>query len=106
MLPMYHGRWQDRFVTMPLHDDEAPRLAEIGRRVTEVSMQLSDFRSEFRIMVADMVRKETYNAERAADRERIQALEQNSRSLRNLVYSCMGTIIVSIVLYLLLGKAV
>lgn len=89
---------------MPLHDEEAPRLAEIGRRISEVSLQLADFRNEVRIIAAEMVRKETYTAERDALKERLVALESRAKSLQNLIYTSLATIVVSGVLFLLLGK--
>lgn len=91
-------------MTLPLHDDEAPRLAEIGRRISEVSVQLSDFRHEVRIIAAEMVRKETYVAERDALKDRILALESRSKSLQNLIYSCIGAVIVGVVSFLILGE--
>lgn len=64
---------------MPIEDHEAPRLAEIGRRITEVGQNLSDFRAEVRGSFVEMVRKDTYMAERDALKERIVALEQRAR---------------------------
>lgn len=64
---------------MPIEDHEAPRLAEIGRRITEVGQNLSDFRNEVRGSFVEMVRKDTYQAERDALKERIVALEQRAR---------------------------
>lgn len=84
---------------MPVYDDEAPRLAEIGRRIAEVGQNLSDFRSEVRYNFAEMVRKETYTAERDAMRDRINSLESRAKSLQNLVYSGLATIAVSIIVF-------
>lgn len=89
---------------MAAHDEDAPRLAEIGRRISEVSLQLSDFRSEVRSIASEMLRKETYTAERDALKERIVALETRAKSLQNLMYSSIATVVVSGVLLLLLGK--
>lgn len=97
LLSMFTMGWQDQGVTMPLHEDEAPRLAEIGRRLTEVVQSLSDFRSEVRAATSEMVRKETYTVERDALKDRIIALEARSKTLQNLIYSGIGTIVVSVI---------
>lgn len=82
---------------MPFNEDEAPRLAEIGRRITEVGQNLADFRNEVRTVTSEMLRKETYHVERDAMKDRILALEARSKTMQNLIYSGLGTIIVSIV---------
>jgi hypothetical protein len=85
-------------VTVPVQDDEAPRLAEIGRRISEVGQNLSDFRSEVRVSFAEMVRRETYVAERDALKERIVALEQRAKSMQSLFYGSLASVVVAIVL--------
>lgn len=84
---------------MPVYEDEAPRLAEIGRRIAEVGQNLSDFRNEVRVNFAEMVRKDTYAVERDALKERIQALESRAKSLQNLVYSGLATIVISVIIF-------
>jgi hypothetical protein len=83
---------------MPLQDDEAPRLAEIGRRIHEVGQNLSDFRNEVRSNFSEMVRRETYVAERDALKERVVALEQRARSMQSLLYGALASIAVALVL--------
>lgn len=80
-----------------MQDDEAPRLAEIGRRIQEVGQNLSDFRNEVRASLSEMVRRETYVAERDALKERIIALEQRARSTQGLMYGALASIAVAIV---------
>lgn len=82
---------------MPFNEDEAPRLAEIGRRITEVGQNLADFRNEVRTVTSEMLRKETYQVERDAMKDRILALEARSKTMQNLIYSGLVTIIVSVV---------
>lgn len=82
---------------MPLQDDEAPRLAEIGRRITQVGENLNDFRHEVRANLTEMVRRDLYIAERDAIKERLVALEQGRKSLQALVYGGLVAIVVSIV---------
>jgi len=55
---------------MPSTDDDMS-LREIART-------LSDFRSEFRSQVAQLVRADVYRAEQAADRARIAVLEKDA----------------------------
>jgi hypothetical protein len=52
---------------MPVDQDEAPRLAEIARSIT-------DFRNEFREAVATMVRRDVYAAEMRTIEVRLAAL--------------------------------
>lgn len=86
---------------MPLlQDDEAPRLSEIGRRIHEMGQNLSDFRSEVRINFAEMVRRETYIAERDAMKDRIVALEQRAKSFQGLFYGSIASIVVALILML------
>ena len=89
--------WQDQGVTVPIETDEVPRLAEIGRRITEVGANLSDFRNEVRGNFADMVRKDTYAAEREALKDRIVALEQRAKSMQNLMYGALASVAVGVV---------
>lgn len=86
---------------MPIHDDEAPRLAEIGRRITEMGNTLTDFRSEMRANLRDLVPKEAYHAERDAMKERIYNLEQASRTTRGLVLSSVAAGLVSLIMLVL-----
>lgn len=86
---------------MPINDDEAPRLAEIGRRITEMGNTLSDFRNEMRSNMRDLVPKETYHAERDAIKERLTNLEQAARSNRNVVLGAAATGVVSLILLIL-----
>lgn len=81
---------------MPLHDDEAPRLAEIGRRISEVSQTMHDFRNEVRTGFTDMVRKDLYYAEQNALRERITNLETRSKTLQGLAYGSIFTVLASL----------
>lgn len=83
-------------MTMPLHDDEAPRLAEIGRRIAEVSQTVNDFRNEIRANFTEMVRKDLYYAERDAMRERITSLETRAKTLQGLAYGSIFTVIASL----------
>lgn len=82
---------------MPIEDTEAPRLAEIGRRITEMGQTLSDFRAEIRGNFIEMVRKDTYQAERDAMKERIAELERRARSTTNLIYGSLASIAVVLV---------
>lgn len=86
---------------MPIHDDEAPRLAEIGRRITEMGNNITDFRSEMRANLRDLVPKEAYVAERDAIKDRIYNLEQASRATRSLVLGAVASGAVSIVMLVL-----
>lgn len=91
---------------MPLHEDDAPRLSEIGRRITEVGQHMADFRSEVRSSFADMVRKDTYAAEHSALKDRIVNLESRSKTLQGLAYGAIVTLIVSVVgMWLMKGAA-
>lgn len=82
---------------MPIEDTEAPRLAEIGRRIAEVGQSLSDFRAEVRGNFIDMVRKDTYQAERDALKERVLELERRARSTTNLIYGSLASVAVVLV---------
>lgn len=82
---------------MPIEDTEAPRLAEIGRRISEMGQTLSDFRAEVRGNFIDMVRKDTYQAERDALKERVLELERRARSTTNLIYGSLASIAVVLV---------
>lgn len=97
MLPTLNRGWQDQGVTMPVHEDEAPRLAEIGRQIAQVGQNLSDFRSEVRFNFSEMVRKETYVAERDALKERIVSLEQRSRVLQGAFIGVICTVIAAVI---------
>ncbi len=83
---------------MPIEDTEAPRLAEIGRRITEMGQTLSDFRSEVRGNFVELVRKDTYLAERDALKERIIELERRARSTTNLIYGSLASVAVALIL--------
>lgn len=87
---------------MPLEDTEAPRLAEIGRRIAEVGQSLSDFRAEVRGNFVEMVRKDTYTVERDALKERIVELERRARSTTNLIYSSLAAIMVTVITFFVL----
>lgn len=82
---------------MPIEDHEAPRLAEIGRRIHEVGQNLSDFRQEVRGNFIEMVRKDTYQAERDALKERIVALEQRARAAASLSYGAWVSVAIAII---------
>lgn len=82
---------------MPIEELEAPRLAEIGRQITQVGQNLSDFRNEVRNNFTDLVRKDTYQAERDALKERIVSLEQRARSLSTLSASAWVSIAVAVI---------
>jgi len=82
---------------VPIEDNEAPRLAEIGRRIHEVGQNLSDFRAEVRGNFIEMVRKDTYLAERDAMKERITELERRARSTTNLIYGSLMSVAVALV---------
>lgn len=88
---------------MPVEDD-APRLSEIGRRISDVDRTLVDFRNEVRAAFHEMVRKETYLAERDALRERVTAIEQRAKSLQNLVYAGLITLIVTMIASWFIGR--
>lgn len=83
------------------YEDDAPRLSEIGRVLGGLDRKLDDFRAEVRAQLSDKVSKEVYTAERAADRDRIVALENRARGLQNLIYGSLATIITSVVLFYL-----
>lgn len=85
-------------MTGPPQDDETPRLAEIGRRIHEVGQNLSDFRNEVRMNFSEMVRRETYVAERDALKDRVTALEQRAKSMQGLFYGSLASIVVALVL--------
>lgn len=87
---------------MPIEDNEAPRLAEIGRRIAEVGQSLSDFRAEVRGNFVEMVRKDTYLVERDALKERIVELERRARSTTNLIYSSLAAIMVTVITFFVL----
>jgi hypothetical protein len=82
---------------VPIEDHEAPRLAEIGRRIHEVGQNLSDFRQEVRGNFIEMVRKDTYQAERDALKERIVALEQRARAAASLSYGAWVSVAIAII---------
>lgn len=90
---------------MPIEDNEAPRLAEIGRRITEVGQNLADFRAEVRSSFSEMVRKDTYLAERDALKERLIALEQRAKSMQNLMYGSLASVAVGVAtMWLMRGR--
>lgn len=84
-------------MTVPIETDEAPRLSEIGRRIVEMGQTLSDFRAEVRGNFSEMVRKDTYMAERDALKERVLELERRARSTTNLIYGSLASIAVVLV---------
>lgn len=91
---------------MPLHEEDVPRLSEIGRRISEVGQHMADFRSEVRSSFAEMVRKDTYHAERDALKDRIVNLEARAKTLQGLAYGAIVTLIVSVVgMWLMRGAA-
>lgn len=87
---------------MPIEDHEAPRLAEIGRRIAEVGQSLSDFRAEVRGNFVEMVRKDTYQVERDALKDRILELERRARSMTTMFYGSMFSIAVTVVTFFVL----
>lgn len=87
---------------MPIEDHEAPRLAEIGRRITEVGQSLSDFRAEVRGNFVEMVRKDTYMVERDGLKERIIELERRGRSMANMLYGAIISIGVAVATFFIL----
>lgn len=90
---------------MPIEDIEAPRLAEIGRRITEMGQTLSDFRAEVRGNFIEMVRKDTYTAERDALKERVLELERRARSTTNLIYGSLASVaVVLVTMWIARGK--
>lgn len=82
---------------MPIEEHEAPRLAEIGRRLTEVGQNISDFRLEVRGNFAEMVRKDTYTVERDALKDRITVLERRATSMQNLMYGSLASVAVGVI---------
>lgn len=80
------------------YDEDTPRLAEIGRRITEVGQNMSDFRNEVRSSFADMVRKDTYHAERDAFRDRLNALEARGRTVWGLALGSMFSVVAAILM--------
>lgn len=82
---------------MPIEETEAPRLAEIGRRISEMGQTLSDFRNEVRLNFVEVVRKDTYQAERDALKERVLELERRARSTTNLIYGSLASVAVVLV---------
>ena len=90
---------------MPIEDTEAPRLAEIGRRLHEMGQVLSDFRAEVRGNFIEMVRKDTYQAERDALKERVLDLERRARSTTNLIYGSLASVaVVLVTMWIARGK--
>lgn len=87
---------------MPIEDHEAPRLAEIGRRIAEVGQSLSDFRAEVRGNFVEMVRKDTYMVERDALKERIIELERRARATNNLIYGALVSVAVAVATFFIL----
>jgi hypothetical protein len=84
---------------MGIHDDEAPRLSEIGRVLLSLDRKLDDFRAEVRAQLNDKVSREVYIAERDAWRDRVIALEVRARSITNTMYGGLATIITGAVLF-------
>lgn len=87
---------------MPIEETEAPRLAEIGRRISEMGQTLSDFRNEVRGNFYEVVRKDTYQVERDALKERVVELERRARGITNLLYSSLAAIAVTVVTFFVL----
>lgn len=99
------GECKDQGVTVPIEDLEAPRLAEIGRQITQVGQNLTDFRSEVRINFAEMVRKDTYSVERDALKDRIVALERRATSMQTLMYGSLASVAVGVLtMWLMRGQ--
>ena len=84
---------------MGTYEDEAPRLSEIGRMIQGMDRKIDDFRGEVRAALNDKVSKEVYNAERAADRERISNLESRARSTLNGLYGGFISVAVGMILF-------
>lgn len=82
---------------MPIPDEETPRLAEINRRIGDLGQTLSDFRSEVRSNFSEMMRKDTYIAERDAMRDRIANLEARARTMQTTVYTAIVGAVISII---------
>lgn len=90
---------------MPIEDTEAPRLAEIGRRIAEMGQTLSDFRQEVRGNFTEMVRKDTYAVERDALKDRIVALERRAASMQTLMYGSIASVVVGVItMWLMRGQ--
>lgn len=84
---------------MGIHDDEAPRLSEIGRVLQSMDRKLDDFRAEVRAQLNDKVSREVYIAERDAWRDRVLALEVRARTTTNTIYGGLVTIITGAILF-------
>lgn len=90
---------------MPIEELEAPRLAEIGRQITQVGQNLSDFRSEVRVNFSEMVRKDTYSVERDALKDRIAVLERRAASMQTLMYGSLASVVVGVItMWLMRGQ--
>lgn len=63
-------------MTVPVYDDEAPRLAEIGRAI-------GDFRNEFRSALSQMVRRDVYDANMQTIGVQMEALRSENARLNN-----------------------
>lgn len=107
---------------MGIHEEEAPRLSEIGRVLQGLDRKIDDFRGEVRMQLSDKVSKEVYMAERnalverdnslmnhintldAKVMERVVALEAKGRSQTNTIYGGLASIIVGVVLFYIQNK--
>jgi hypothetical protein len=90
---------------VPIEEFEAPRLAEIGRQITQVGQNLFDFRSEVRGNFADMVRKDTYSVERDSLKDRISVLERRAASMQTLMYGSLASVAVGVLtMWLMRGQ--
>lgn len=85
---------------MPSEED-APRLGEINRRLTDVARTLADFRSEIRASLNDMVRRDAYVAERDGMKERIAALEARGNRHQGIMYTAIASGVIAIATLLL-----
>lgn len=92
---------QDQKVTMPMHDEDIPRLAEIVRSLT-------DFRHEFRTFTGEVVRKDVYSAHMTQIQMQIDILnkeharmteqrEADRRQVRNAFMTAAGSIVVMVI---------
>lgn len=76
------------------YEGSPPALAEIARTI-------QDFRTEFRTTILDMVRRDVYQAEQQALRDRVAVLEQERKATRQVAWASALTAIVSVVILLL-----
>jgi hypothetical protein len=83
------------------YEEDAPRLSEIGRHIGSIDRKIDDFRNEVRQALNDKVSKETYDAQRQAQSDRITALELTIRNANARFWGGFGTLAVALVLAIL-----